>query len=462
MRQIDLQRMADDAPFTRFHWTVLIWCALAIVFDGYDLAVVGIALPSIMKDMGVDATQAGFMASSALFGMMFGNMIFGNLSDRFGKRMVMCLCIAIFSLFTAAAGLMKDPISFSAMRFIAGLGIGGVMPNVIAQMTDYSPLRMRSTLITLTFSGYSVGGMLAAILGKGLIETYGWQTVFLAAAAPVVLLPLIWWQMPESLGYLLKKGRIDDLKRNLQRMSPSYVPRADDQFVLSASPSAVSAVKKSAFSGLFADGRAFSTVMFWVTCFMALFMVYALNSWLTKLMAQAGYSLGSALTFVLVLNIGATLGAVFAGWLSDRMHIKLVTFLMFVMAAISITLMGNKLPTTALFVIVAIAGACTIGTQTMTCAYCSQFYPVTIRATGVGMMLGVGRAGAILAPIVIGTIVGMNLSLQANFMAIAIPAVVAAVTILLIQHDRSDLMRNRAAKQSEGASPALTPVGAAS
>ncbi|MEG1679520.1 MAG: hypothetical protein RR326_05455, partial [Stenotrophomonas sp.] len=104
----------------------------------------------------------------------------------------------------------------------------------------------------------------------------------------------------------------------------------------------------------------------------------------------------------------------------------------------------------------------TIGTQTMTCAYCSQFYPVTIRATGVGMMLGVGRAGAILAPIVIGTIVGMNLSLQANFMAIAIPAVVAAVTILLIQHDRSDLMRNRAAKQSEGTSPALTPVGAAS
>ena len=130
MRQIDLQRMADDAPFTRFHWTVLIWCALAIVFDGYDLAVVGIALPSIMKDMGVDATQAGFMASSALFGMMFGNMIFGNLSDRFGKRMVMCLCIAIFSLFTAAAGLMKDPISFSAMRFIAVPALMLVMCNV--------------------------------------------------------------------------------------------------------------------------------------------------------------------------------------------------------------------------------------------------------------------------------------------------------------------------------------------
>ena len=178
MRQIDLQRMADDAPFTRFHWTVLIWCALAIVFDGYDLAVVGIALPSIMKDMGVDATQAGFMASSALFGMMFGSMIFGNLSDRFGKRMVMCLCIAIFSLFTAAAGLMKDPISFSAMRFIAGLGIGGVMPNVIAQMTDYSPLRMRRfwALMSPTASFIVSNSFAAAgfFCTKSLLATMRW------------------------------------------------------------------------------------------------------------------------------------------------------------------------------------------------------------------------------------------------------------------------------------------------
>ncbi len=449
MRQIDLQRASDEAPFTRLHWIVLIWCALAIVFDGYDLAVVGIALPSIMKDMGVDATQAGFMASSALFGMMFGNVVFGGLSDRYGRRLVMCLCIAIFSLFTALAGLMRDPLSFSMMRFIAGLGIGGVMPNVIAQMTDYSPLRMRSTLITLTFSGYSVGGMLAAILGKGLMETYGWQTVFLAAAAPVVLLPLIWLQMPESLGFMLRKGQTEQLKRVLSRMSPGYVPQADDRFVLSgAAAGSAGAVeegagRQSAFGELFLQGRAFSTLMFWLTCFMALFMVYALNSWLTKLMAQAGYSLGSALTFVLVLNVGATVGAVCAGWVADRMHIKLVTFLMFVMAAVAITLMGHRLPTPALLLVVAIAGACTIGTQTMTCAYCSQFYPMTARSTGVGMMLGVGRVGAILAPIVIGMIVNMDLPLASNFTAIAIPAIVAACSILLVQHGRSDLVRSR-------------------
>jgi len=443
--------MVDEAPFTRFHWAVVVWCALAIVFDGYDLAVVGIALPSIMKEMGIDATQAGFMASSALFGMMFGNVVFGGLSDRFGRRFVLCLCIAVFSLFTAAAGLAKDPWTFSAMRFIAGLGIGGVMPNVIAQMTDYAPQRMRSTLVTLTFSGYSLGGMLAALLGKGLIESYGWQTVFVAAAAPVVLLPLIWKQMPESLGYLLASGRIDQLQQVLGRLAPGFVPQPGDRYLLASAPGSASTGQGNAFRQLFSDGRGFSTLMFWLTCFMALFMVYALNSWLTKLMAQAGYSLGSALTFVLVLNVGATVGAVSGGWLADRMPIKRVTLLMFVIAAVAITLMGNRLPTGALYVVVAIAGACTIGTQTMTCAYCSQFYPVTARATGVGLMLGVGRLGAILAPIVIGMIVSLEMPLQSNFIAIAIPAVVAALSISLVQHARSDSMRGRAAGSGDGA-----------
>lgn len=456
MRQIDLQRLADEARFSRFHGVVLFWCAMAIIFDGYDLAVVGIALPSIMKEMGVDATQAGFMASSALFGMMFGNVVFGGLADRLGRRLVICVCIAVFSVFTAGAGLAKDPLTFSAMRFVAGLGIGGVMPNVIAQMTDYAPLRLRSTLVTLMFSGYSVGGMLAAVMGKGLIETYGWQAVFLAAAAPVVLLPLIWMQMPESLSFLARKGRMAELRRVVARLAPEVELRPDDQFVTAAAGRARTP-DAGAFRALFAEGRGFSTVMFWITCFMCLFMVYGLNSWLTKLMAGAGYSLGSALTFVLVLNIGATVGAIGGGWLADRLHIKYVLVAMCAIAAVSLTLLGRPMPTGALFLVVGITGACTIGTQTVSCAYCSQFYPAACRATGVGLMLGVGRLGAILAPILIGVIVGMNLPLAQNFMAIAIPAAVAAVSVLLVQHGRSDLARHRAG-QAPGAASTLQAV----
>src|SRR5690606_27513948 len=133
------------------------------------------------------AQDAGFMVSSALFGMMFGAIFLGTLADRIGRRWAIVICLFLFSVFTAAAGMASDPYTFGVLRFLAGLGIGGVMPNVVAQMTEYSPRKIRATMVTLMFSGYAVGGMLAAVLGKGLIEQHGWQSVFLAAGVPVLL-----------------------------------------------------------------------------------------------------------------------------------------------------------------------------------------------------------------------------------------------------------------------------------
>lgn len=444
MRHIDVHELSDKARFNRFHAGVLLWCALIIICDGYDLAVAGIALPSIMKDMGVTAQNAGFMVSSALFGMMFGAIFLGTIADRIGRRKAIAICIALFSVFTAAAGFTHDPYTFSAMRFLAGLGIGGVMPNVVAQMTEYSPKKIRATMVTLMFSGYAVGGMLAALLGKGLLETYGWSSVFLAAGLPVLLIPAILKTLPESMPFLIRENRLDELKQIVARMEPSYRPDADDRFALPAQDRAEGAP----IGKLFQDGRGFSTAMFWIAFFMCLFMVYALSSWLTKLMASAGYSLGSALTFVLVLNFGAVIGAVGGGWLADRFNIKYVLMGMYALAAVSITLLGFKVPTELLFLLVGLAGASTIGTQIVTYAYAGQFYPMAIRSTGIGWASGVGRSGAILAPIAIGTLVGMALPLEQNFMAIAIPAAIAVVAVSLIRHGRS---------ASVQAAPAMPP-----
>ncbi|MES2715202.1 MAG: MFS transporter [Pseudomonadota bacterium] len=461
MRQIDIHKIADEAPFTRYHGLVLFWCALIIIFDGYDLAVAGIALPSIMKQMGVDPTQAGFMVSSALFGMMFGAIFLGTIADRIGRRWAIVICIALFSVFTAAAGLTDDPVLFSATRFLAGLGIGGVMPNVVAQMTEYSPRRLRATLVTLMFSGYAVGGMLAAVLGKGLIESHGWQSVFLAAALPVLLIPFILKSLPESMPFLLKQGRHDELKAILGKLDPRLQPTAADRFVLPAVEQSASAPVRH----LFQDGRSFSTLMFWVAFFMCLFMVYALSSWLTKLMAGAGYTLGSALTFVLTLNFGGMVGAIGGGWLADRFNIKWVLFSMYGLAAVSITLLGVPMPTEALFVVVGLAGASTIGTQIVTYAYAGQFYPMAIRSTGIGIASGVGRSGAILAPIVIGMLVAMALPLQLNFVAIAIPAALAALAVAMIQHRRSATVQatavRNAAAAAAGAGASAAPLATA-
>ena len=445
MKHIDLHKLADNARFNGFHRGVLLWCALIIIFDGYDLAVAGIALPSIMKEMGVSPTNAGFMVSSALFGMMFGAIFLGTIADKIGRRRAIAICVGLFSVFTAAAGFTSDPVTFSVMRFLAGLGIGGVMPNVVAQMTEYSPRKIRSTMVTLMFSGYAVGGMLAAVVGKGLIESYGWQSVFLAAGLPVLLIPVILKSIPESMPFLIKTGQKARLQEIAARLDPSYRPQASDSFDLPQQDRAAGAP----IGKLFQDGRGFSTIMFWVAFFMCLFMVYALSSWLTKLMAGAGYTLGSALTFVLVLNFGGMVGAIGGGWLADRFHIKWVLVGMYLLAAVSISLLGYPVPTEVLYVLVGLAGASTIGTQIVTYAYVGQYYPMAVRATGIGLASGVGRSGAILAPIVIGSLVAMALPLEQNFLAIGLPAVIAALAVFCIQHGR--------AAQAQSADSAVAP-----
>lgn len=435
MRQIDIHRLVDDARLTRLHAIVLAMCTLVIIFDGYDLAVAGIALPSIMKEMSIKATSAGFMVSAALFGMMFGAVFFGTIADRVGRRWTIAVCILLFSVFTAAAGFARDPVTFGAFRFVAGLGIGGVMPNVVAQMSEYSPRKIRSTMVTLMFSGYSVGGMLAALLGKGLIERFGWQSVFIAAGLPVLLIPFVLRMMPESMAFLVRSGRTDALRSVATRLVPDHVAQEGDRFVLSDGGTA----RVTPIGKLFQDGRAFGTFMLWIAFFMCLFMVYALSSWLTKLMASAGYTLGSALTFVLVLNLGAMIGAIGGGWLADRFNIKHVLACMYALAAMSITLLGFKMPTSMLFIVVGLAGASTIGTQILTYAYAGQFYPSAMRSTGIGWASGFGRSGAILAPIIIGILMEMALPLKLNFVAIATPAVIATIAVLLMDYKRTAL-----------------------
>jgi MFS transporter, AAHS family, benzoate transport protein len=175
-------------------------------------------------------------------------------------------------------------------------------------------------------------------------------------------------------------------------------------------------------------------VMIWVAFFMGLFMVYALSSWLTKLMAMAGYSLGSALTFTIVFNLGAMVGAVLGGWLGDKYNIKHVLVAFYAMGAVSLTVMGYTKSTELLFLIVFVVGASTLGTQLLAYAYAGGFYPTAIRSTGVGFASGIGRTGAILAPILIGVLVSLELPLEQNFMAIGLAGLLGTIAVMLINH----------------------------
>lgn len=426
--KVNINTLIDEAKFTPFHWGVLIWCLLIIIFDGYDLVIYGVALPLLMQEWSLTTVQAGLLASTALFGMMFGAMTFGTLSDKLGRKKTIMICIAIFSGFTFLGAFATTPTEFGILRFLAGLGIGGVMPNVVALMTEYAPKRIRSTLVALMFSGYAIGGMTSALLGVWLVPQYGWKIMFLLAGIPLLLLPILWKYLPESLMYLTNKQQITQANNIIQKISPTQVITSDTLFVLNE----VQKGDEAPLKALFQQGRSFSTFMFWLAFFMCLLMVYALGSWLPKLMLQAGYSLGTSMIFLFALNIGGMVGAIGGGYLADRFHIKKVLTIMFSCGAIALILLGFNSPQFVLYTLIAVAGAATIGSQILLYTFVAQYYPSTVRSTGMGWASGIGRIGAIVGPVLTGALLTMNLPHQMNFFAIAIPGVIAALAIFLV------------------------------
>lgn len=178
MNTLNANEIIDHAKLKGIHWRVILLSALIIIFDGYDLVIYGVALPKLMQEWQIDPMTAGLLGSLALFGMMFGAIIFGSLSDKlekygFSRKKIIAVCIVIFSGGTVLCGYANSPQEFGVLRFIAGLGLGGVMPNVITLMTEYAPKKLRSTLVSLMFSGYAVGGMCSALLGMWLVPLYG-------------------------------------------------------------------------------------------------------------------------------------------------------------------------------------------------------------------------------------------------------------------------------------------------
>lgn len=434
MQHINANDVIDHAKLKAVHWRVILLSALIIIFDGYDLVIYGVALPKLMLEWKIDAITAGFLGSLALFGMMFGAIIFGSLSDKleaygFSRKKIIVLCILLFSGFTLLCGYATNPQNFGILRFIAGLGLGGVMPNVIAIMTEYAPKRLRATLVSLMFSGYAVGGMCSALLGIWLVPQFGWNIMFILGGAPLLLLPLIWYLLPESIDYLVRQNKVDHAFHILKQIDNTLIYTEQTQIHLHHDNQTSSSTP---IKDLFLENRGPITLLFWSSVFMALILVYALGNWLPKLMVEAGYDLSTSLVFLFVLNIGGMLGAIFGGFFADRFNLARVILVLFGAGALALLLLSYNLPTSILYLCIAITGAASIGGQILLLAYMSQYYSSNIRATGLGMALGVGRLGAILGPILCGWLLSLSLPIAYNFIALAIPCMIAMISVSII------------------------------
>ncbi|KQY16703.1 MFS transporter [Rhizobium sp. Root73] len=426
MRKIDVNEAIDNNPFGRFQWTVVALCALLLIVDGYDVFVAGTVLPTLIVEWGLTKPQAGVLQAWALFGMMFGALIFGPLADRIGRKKGIAISFLVFTVATLLTGFANSPDQFKVFRFIAGLGCGGLMPNAVALMNEYAPKRMRGTMVALMFSGYSVGGMVAAALGIGLIPHYGWKPMFFAAAVPLLLLPFVLWKLPESLGFLIRQGEQQKAQRIYAQIVPSARLESGDTLVFTESKGASASIAE-----LFRHQRTLRTLMLWLAFFCCLLLVYLLSSWLPKVLQEAGYAEKASLLSLFSLNFGGMAGAVAGGWLGDRFGLPKVVVGYFIAAAASIALIGYNPPAGLLFIVVFVAGASTIGTQILLYASVAQLYNLSVRSTGLGWASGVGRIGAIVGPTLGGVLLAKELPLQQNFLIFAIPAMVSALAMLV-------------------------------
>lgn len=405
-------------------------CWFAIFAEGYDLGIYGAVLPSLMeyKEWGMTPAKAGMIGSYALMGMLLGAVFVGTITDLIGRKWTLVSCLTLFSITMGLAAMAPSPEMFGLYRFIGGLGLGGVIPTVSALTIEYSPEKRRSLLYALMYSGYPLGGVLGAILSMFLLEEHGWQFLFMLGAAPILVVPFILKFLPESIGFLLAHNRVSEAEEIASRY---HIPLESIKSNES-SKSSTGKSKLSAVGALFSKTNIRATVFFWVAFFMGLLMVYGLNTWLPKMMREAGYPLGSSIGFLLMLNLTAAAGGLLAGAAADRWGSQRVISFSYFFAGICIALLSIKSSMVIVYSLVGVAGFGSIGTTLVLNAYISKYFTAENRATALGWALGFGRIGAITGPILGGMLMSWSLPLAWNFYTFALAGILASLAVLCI------------------------------
>ncbi|MFJ8234189.1 MFS transporter [Ureibacillus sp. NPDC094379] len=428
MNAIQINETIDKSRFRGFHLSLIIWCFFIILMDGYDVVIYGSVVPSLMEEWSISPVTAGAIGSYTAAGTAVGAVVFGLMADKIGRKKVIMICTFMFSLFTALSTFAGGPVLFTIMRVIAGLGLGGVMPNVIALSTEYAPKKIRGAIVSFIFCGYSIGAMSAAMFSKSLLPEVGWRPIFWIAAIPLVFIPFLMKQLPESANFLLSKGRDEEVRKIYNKLNPEGTLAPNAVFVKPARKSGGSPLAK-----LFENKLALSTIMFWISCFSAFVLIYAMNVWLPKLMIEAGYSLGNSLLFVVALNAGAIVGTIIFGRLTDKLGFKKIMVPLYFLGFIALSAIGLTNNTVLAYLLVGIIGAASVGVQNISNAFVSQYYQPEVRSTGVGAAMAFGRVGGIFAPTFVGVLLTMNLSAQMNFTYIGMAALLGGIAILFVQ-----------------------------
>ncbi|WIF65150.1 MFS transporter [Metapseudomonas otitidis] len=427
---LDVQRFINAQPLSAYQWRVVLLCFLIVFLDGLDTAAMGFIAPALTQEWGIDRASLGPVMSAALIGMVFGALGSGPLADRFGRKLVLVGAVFLFGLFSLFSAFSANVDQLLVLRFLTGLGLGAAMPNATTLLSEYTPERLKSLLVTSMFCGFNLGMAGGGFVSAKLIPAFGWHSLLLIGGLLPLLLTLVLllW-LPESARYLVVRNKGDErVRRVLAPIAPSEVAVASGFSV----PEQQTVQSRNVFRVIFSGTYSAGTLLLWLTYFMGLVIVYLLTSWLPTLLRDSGASLEQAASIGALFQLGGVLSAVGVGWAMDRFDPHRVIGAFYLLAGVFAWLVGQSLgQMTLLATLVLVAGMCINGAQSAMPSLAARFYPTQGRATGVSWMLGIGRFGAILGAWIGATLLGLGWNFEQVLTALVLPAALATAAVLV-------------------------------
>ena len=432
-KSAELVARLEQLPFSRWHRNFFILAFLGIMFDAADFALFGAALPPIAKEFGLGPAQSGLLATAGLIGAFLGALFWGTLSDYIGRRTSFQATVGIFAVFTGLVAASWSVTSLVVFRVLSNFGLGGEVPVTATLAAEFSPGRIRGSMAGNILAAFPVGLIVAAGLSLSIIPTLGWRALFAVGVVPAVLLFFVRRYMPESVRYLLSKGRVSEAEQSVAQIEQVALGRPLTAQELKSAAQVkpeVAVPTRVTVLELFKSGRKRTTFLLWILSFCFFWASNGILFMLPTILTQRGIPLTQALAFQLVQAIGGFFGYSACSFLIDRYGRRSVLFLYYFIGAL-FHLWFALASGFAMYLAIAAVGWVNPGVFGATGIYVSELHPTYLRATAVGWFFGIGRIGSFLAPLIVGLMLQYGLGAYVLH-TFALTFLIAAIAIWLV------------------------------
>ena len=428
MKEIDL----SGQPMSGHQILMVVICFILNFSDGIDVLIVSFSSSRIIAEWGLSKVEMGYVFSSGLAGMTLGCFLIAPLADKIGRRKIFLISISMITIGMFGVGLSHDFLLMLGLRFLTGLGIGGILPTMTATAAEFSNQKYRDFNIGLVQAGWPVGAIVIGFVCARFIPIYGCHFAFIIAGCfSFATLLLVYFFMTDSLEFLLKNQsegslqKVNKLMQKMNMMALEVLPKMDQN------------IKETSVKSLFTPDFKDSTIKAWIAAFFGFLTLYTLMSWVPGIAKDAGLSFQLAALVGITLNIGAALGSASIGAIGSKFGLR-QSQLTFMLCAFFVMLIYafSTLTVVLIFILILLIGIFVQGGFNGIWPILSRIYPAEIRATGVGFTVGVGRFGAILGPLIFGYLVDFGLPIQVLFIIFSIPLLIMGISIWFIKSTR--------------------------